>query len=161
VFDDVDFTEDCSELLLGITVTDWRRKKENLDGLEAVGVAALEDWLRSMTGVGPSGGFSMPMSFIVAFSLSLSRLSSSSSSVSSLRALTRFEPGFKVKGRRFGFSCFLSAPPNIEKPFQSKDIDRLEALAVAGVLGGFAVAGSALILSKVVNRSVGDIMGEA
>jgi hypothetical protein len=160
VFDDADFIDDCSVLLLGVINVD-RRKKENFGGAEVVGVAALEDELRSMIGVGASTGFSMPMSFIVAFNLSLSRLSSSSSSVSSLRATPRTElpPVAKVKGRRLELSDFLS-PPNIEKPFQSKDNERLEAFTVAGVGGDFEDAASALMLSKVVNRSVGDIMGE-
>ena len=70
VFDDADFTENCSELLLGVIAT-GERWKENLDGAEAVGVAAL-DRLRSMIGAGVAAGFSMPMSFIVACSLPLS-----------------------------------------------------------------------------------------
>ena len=94
-------------------------------------------------------GFSMPMSFMVAFNLSRSLRSSSSSSVSSLRAPAT-EGTDKVSGRKFGCgSGFLSPPPpNMEKFFQSNDKERLDAL-----FGGGAGFGSwARIESKVVRR---------
>ena len=86
----------------------------------------------------------MPISFIVAWSRSRSLLSSSSSNVSSLRALvtTGLLPARSVRGLRFGFgSGFLSFPPNMLKLFQSNDSERREARADAGGFGGLAVFG--------------------
>ena len=113
---------------------------------------------------GVLGGFSIPMSFMVAFNLSRSLRSSSSSWVSSFRAPVMIggAPGLRVKGRRFGgVTSFLSFPPNMEKLFQSNDMDRREArlLAVTAVLDVLLRAGEALALdgfgeSKVVSRSI-------
>ena len=72
-------------------------------------------------------GLLIPMSFIVACKRSRSRLSSSSSVVSNFRAdTTEVAPGRKLRGRRLGFGSvfFSDEPPNIENPFQSKDMDR-------------------------------------
>jgi hypothetical protein len=68
------------------------------------------------------------MSFMVALILSRSRRSFSSSVVSNFRApVTELAPGFKVRGRKLG-SGFFSVLLNMEKPFQSNDKDRREAL---------------------------------
>lgn len=67
----------------------------------------------------------------------------------------------RVNGRRFGgISVFLSPPPNIEKLFQSKDIDLREARLLAAsagldeLLGGVLLALEGMIESKVVSFSV-------
>lgn len=79
------------------------------------------------------------MSFIVAFNRSRSFRSSSSSTVSTLRApVTTLEPpGRRLSGRKLGGSGFFSppaAPVNSEKLRQSKDMDRRWVLT--GLSGG-------------------------
>ena len=90
-------------------------------------------------GTGEASGFSIPMSFIVAFRRSRSRRSSSSSWLSSFLAPVTIgpAPAFNVRGRKFaGGSGFFSPPPNMEKLFQSKDMERREARVLAGAVGG-------------------------
>ena len=110
-------------------------------------------------------GFSMPMSFIVAWRRSRSRLSSSSSVVSSFRApVIEFVPALRVRGRRWalGESAFLSPsfPLKSEKPRQSNDNDRRDDRVDGAGAGGllvvsadFAAARAARMSSKVVSRS--------
>ncbi len=71
-------------------------------------------------------------------------------------------PALRVKGRRFGGgSIFLSPPPNIEKLFQSNDMDLREARLLAGIAGldtllcGDVLAFEGTGESNVVSRSVG------
>lgn len=65
----------------------------------------------------------MPINFMVAWSLSLSLRSSSSSWLSNFLPVTGVEPGLRVRGRRLeGGSGFFSALNN-ENPRQSNESD--------------------------------------
>ena len=124
----------------GAVVRRNNEKREASDGLATfstftVGVsgAVLTSWM-----LGGRGGFSMPMSFMVALSRSRSLRSSSSSCVSSLRAPLML-PGLSVRGRRLGFtSGFLSLSPltKEENARQSKDNERLLGRDGGELLGG-------------------------
>lgn len=117
-----------------------------VDGVVGVSVAGVvasgAELLLNMTGgIGePRGvvtaGFSIPISFMVAFSRSRSLRSSSSSYVSSLRAPVIGAPAFKVNGRKLAEGSGFFSPPNIEKLFQSNDIDRRDARLEADGAGG-------------------------
>ena len=110
-------------------------------------------------------GFSMPMSFIVAWRRSRSRRSSSSSVVSSFRApVIEFVPALRVKGRRWALcgSTFFSPsfPLKSENPLQSNESDRRDERVDGAGAGGllllsadFAAARAARMSSKVVSRS--------
>lgn len=104
-------TEDYCELSLEVIATDERRK-DNLGGLGAVGAAALEDWLRSTTGVGASSDTTV---FRCLWATEWPRSSDSRRSprsyssvhVSNLRPSRKyFPPAVKIQGRRLGFSDF-------------------------------------------------------
>jgi hypothetical protein len=116
-------TEDVSELSGGVAAGARPKNEKRREGVAGT--------LAGAGGVGMDGGNTgdgcgwMPMSFIVAFMRSRSRLSFSSSCVSSLRALpVTPAPGFRVSGRRFGFSAGFLSPLKREKLFQSKERER-------------------------------------
>lgn len=174
--------EDVSELLVDVDVL--RRKNEKRDeggggpvavvGVLTVAVVGAGDGccpglekllnIEGEPGMGELGGFSMPMSFMVALRRSRSRRSSSSSRLSSFRAPVTMggAPAFNVRGRKFaGASGFLS-PPNIEKLFQSNDIERRDARVLGAAVGGLEVWGEDAVVEgelNVVRRSCGGKVG--
>lgn len=160
---------------------DDRRKKEKrpvgVGAVTGVGGTVLTapgvEKLFTIGGNGDAGdgGFSMPISFMVAARRSRSRRSSSSSKVSSLRAPVTMggAPAFSVSGRKFGVGggAFFLSLPNIENDDQSNERDlreaRVDGAALGGSFSGRGEVGFELPLmlsdSKVVSRSVGGAFG--